>query len=307
METRSIGSLEVSVIGLGTNNFGFFMEEADVAPVLDVALECGINLLDTADSYASSERRLGAVLGSRRDDVVLATKFGSSTDELAGGAAPDYIRSAVERSLTELKTDRIDLYQLHRPDPNTPIAETLGALSDLQAAGKIREVGCSNFSADQLREAAAAGTPAQFVAVQNHYNVLHRDDEAEVIPTCEQLGIAYIPYFPLESGLLTGKYRRGQAAPDGTRLAKWGARGSEMLSDENFDAVDRLAAWAADRNHSLLELAFAWLLAKPCVASIIAGATRPDQVRANAAVEWRLTPAEVAEVDALTARPGHVG
>ena len=182
METRSIGSLQVSVIGLGTNNFGFYMDEAGVAPVVDAALECGINLLDTADSYLASERRLGAALGSRRDQVVLATKFGSSNDELAGGAAPDYVRSAVDRSLSELGTDRIDLYQLHKPDPSTPIADTLGALSELQGAGKIIEIGCSNFSALQLREAATAGSTAQFASVQNHYSLLRRDDEAEVIP-----------------------------------------------------------------------------------------------------------------------------
>ena len=303
METRSIGSLQVSVIGLGTNNFGFYMDEAAVAPVVDAALECGINLLDTADSYLASERRLGAALGSRRDQVVLATKFGSSNDELAGGAAPDYVRSAVERSLSQLGTDRIDLYQLHKPDPSTPIADTLGALGDLQQAGKVLEVGCSNFSAEQLREAAAAGAGARFASVQNHFSLLRRDDEAEVIPTCEQLGVGYIPYFPLENGLLTGKYRRGEAAPEGTRLAKQGKRGAAALNDdEQFDIVDRLSEWAADHGHSLLELAFAWLLAKPTVVSIIAGATRPDQVRANAAVDWRLTPEEVAEVDAITAR-----
>src|SRR5262245_51505872 len=167
MEMRSIGELQVSVIGLGTNNFGFLMEEADVAPVVDAAIECGINFFDTADSYATSERRLGAALGYRRDQILLATKFGSSLGELGGGAAPDYVRSAVDRSLAELGTDRIDLYQLHRPDPKTPISDTLGALGELQRAGKIREIGCSNFSTEQLREAATAGTFAQFVSVQN--------------------------------------------------------------------------------------------------------------------------------------------
>jgi aryl-alcohol dehydrogenase-like predicted oxidoreductase len=303
METRKIGSLDVSAVGLGTNNFGFRMDEADVPAVVDAALGAGITFFDTADAYGRSERRLAAALGARRDDVVLATKFASPLGaNRPGGARPEYIRSAVERSLRELATDRIDLYQIHRPDPDTPIAETLAALDELVRAGKVREIGCSNFSADQLVAAdeAVKGGAARFVSVQNHYNLLHRADEAEVLPTCERLGLAHIPYFPLASGLLTGKYRRGEPPPVGTRLAAWGDRADPMLADRNFDAIDRLTAWAQARGHTVLELAIAWLLAKPTVASVIAGATTAGQAQANAAATWWLAPDEVAEVDAIT-------
>jgi aryl-alcohol dehydrogenase-like predicted oxidoreductase len=304
METRKIGSLDVSIIGLGTNNFGFRMDEADVPAVVDAALEAGVSFFDTADAYGRSERRLAAALGARREDVVVATKFASPLGpNRPGGARPEYIRSAVERSLRELATDRIDLYQIHRPDPDTPIADTLAALDELVEAGTVREIGCSNFSAEQLVAAAAAvkDGAARFVSVQNHYNLLHRADEADVLPACQRLGLAHIPYFPLASGLLTGKYRRGEPPPEGTRLAAWGDRADAMLSDGNFDLVDRLAAWAEARGHTILELAFAWLLAKPTVASVIAGATTVGQAQANAATTWRLAPDEVAEVDAITA------
>jgi aryl-alcohol dehydrogenase-like predicted oxidoreductase len=303
MEMRRIGSLEVSLIGLGTNNFGFLMEEDQVPPVVDAALEAGINFFDTSDSYLESEVRLAKALGGRRDEVVIGTKFGSPLgDDGAGGASPAYIRQAVERSLTRLGTDRIDLYQLHVPDPSTPIADTLATLDDLVKEGKVLEIGCSNFSADQLDQAEAAVRPgaARFVSVQNHYNLLTRDDEAEVLPACRRLDIAYLPYFPLASGLLSGKYTRGEAAPAGTRLDKWGANLGSMLSDENFDRVEALTAWAGARDHTLLQLAFAWLAGHPEVASVIAGATRADQVVANAAAAaWTLTPDEVSEVDAL--------
>jgi aryl-alcohol dehydrogenase-like predicted oxidoreductase len=292
------------VVGLGTNNFGFFMEEGDVAPVVDAALEAGINFFDTADSYLESEVRLGRALGHRRDEVVVATKFGSPVGDDAGGAAPAYVRTAVERSLTRLGTDRIDLYQLHRPDPATPIADTLGTLGELVDEGKVVELGCSNFSAAQLREAAAvtgAGRPA-FVSVQNHWNLLERGDESEAVPECERQGLAYLPFFPLASGVLSGKYRRGEEPPTGTRMAVWGGTSSPLLSAESLDRVDALASWAGDHGHTVLELAIAWLAAHPVVASVIAGATRPDQVRANAAAgSWTLTPGEVAEVAALVA------
>jgi len=209
---------------------------------------------------------------------------------------------AVERSLRRLGTDHIDLYQLHRPDPATPIADTLGALDGLVHQGKVRQIGCSNFSAEQLREAEAAAGPGgtRFVSVQNHYNLVHREDEAEVIPECRQLGLAYLPFFPLASGLLTGKYTRGEAPPEGTRLQRWGDRAAGFLTDRNFDIADALSAWAADRGHSLVDLAFAWLKARDVVASVIAGATTAEQVRTNAAAgTWNLTPGEVAEVDAL--------
>jgi aryl-alcohol dehydrogenase-like predicted oxidoreductase len=272
--------------------------------VVDEALAAGVTFFDTSDSYGQSEERLGRALGSRRHEVVIGTKFGSPVGEGGtGGARPEYVRQAVERSLGQLGTDRIDLYQLHRPDPETPIADTLGALAELVGEGKVREIGCSNFSAQQLRDAEAAVAPGapRFVSVQNHYNLLNRGDEREVIPECKRLGLAYLPYFPLASGLLSGKYTRGQAPPEGTRLQRWGARGQGVLTDENFDTVDALTDWARAHGHSLLDLAIAWLLADPVVASVIAGATRPDQVQANAAAgEWHLSSAEAAEVGALT-------
>ncbi len=305
METRQIGSLEVTVVGLGTNNFGFGMSGEAVPPVVDEAFSLGINFFDTADSYGASEERLGQALGSRRDQVLIATKFGSPVmgEEGTGGARPEYVRAAVDASLKRLGTDHIDLYQLHRPDPDTPIGDTLGALAEAVAAGKVREIGCSNFTAAQLREAhAAAGDGPRFVSVQNHFNLLQRGDEADVIPVCEELGIAYLPYFPLASGLLTGKYQRGEKPPEGTRLQRWGDRAAGVLTDEAFDQVDALTAWAAAHGHSLLDLAFAWLAAKPTVASVIAGATKVDQVDANvAAGDWVLSPEEVAEVDQLVA------
>ncbi len=303
MQHRSIGSLSVSVIGLGTNNFGFTMDEADVALVVDAALEAGINFFDTADSYLSSEIRLGAALGNRRDQIVLATKFGSKADEeFTGGAAGPYIRRAVERSLKMLGTDRIDLYQLHRPDPAVDIAETLSVLQELVAEGKVLEIGCSNFSAEQLRAAAvAAGSGPRFVSVQNEYSLLERADEADVLPTCADLDIAYLPYFPLASGLLTGKYQRGAGVPSGSRVEKWNMA-DRVLTEENFAILETLTAWANDHGHSLLDLAFAWLLANPCVASVIAGATSPAQIAANAAAgSWVLSETDAAEVRTLVA------
>ncbi len=303
MEARRIGTLEVSVVGLGTNNFGMGMQEDEVQKVVDAALAAGITFFDTSDSYHQSEERLGRALGSRRHEVVIATKFGSRVGEDGtGGARPEYVRQAVERSLRQLGTDRIDLYQLHRPDPETPIADTLGVLGELVDQGKVAEIGCSNFSARQLRDAEAAVSPGapRFVSLQNHYNLLNRGDEGEVIPECKRLGLAYLPFFPLASGLLSGKYTRGQAPPEGTRMQRWGPRAQSLLSDENFDAVDALSQWAGSRGHTVLELAIAWLLADPVVASVIAGATRPDQVEANAAAgRWHLSAEEAAEVGAL--------
>jgi aryl-alcohol dehydrogenase-like predicted oxidoreductase len=303
MEMRQIGKLEVSLVGLGTNNFGLSMQADEVPPVVNAALESGINFFDTADSYKGSEERLGQALGRHRDEVIIGTKFGSPVGEHGtGGAAPGYVREAVDRSLRHLDTDRIDLYQLHRPDPQTPIADTLGVLDELVRQGKVREIGCSNFSAAQLREADASVAPggSRFVSVQNHYNLLNRADEQEVLPECRRLGLAYLPYFPLASGLLTGKYTKGEAPPAGTRLERWGDRAAGVLSDRNFDVVDDLSAWAEARGHDLVDLAFAWLAAQPVIASVIAGATKADQVRANAAAgEWRLSPEEAAEVDAL--------
>ena len=301
METRKIGSLDVTVIGLGTNNFGMGLAAEDVPPVVNAALDEGINFFDTSDSYGESEERLGRALGPRRDEVLIATKFGSPVrgEQGTGGAQPDYVRRALEASLRRLGTDRIDLYQIHRPDPNTPIADTLAVLDEAVRAGKVREIGCSNFSAALLRE-AAGGAGAHFVSVQNHYNLLNRADEDEVLPLCEQLGLAYLPYFPLASGLLTGKYRRGEEPAEGTRLQRWGGRGTGMLTDENFDKVDVLTAWADKHGRTVLDLAFAWLLAARVVSSVIAGATKADQVKANAAAaSWHLSDDERAEVNAL--------
>ena len=302
MEQRSLGSLSVSVIGLGTNNFGFFMEPDDVPAVVDEALAVGINFFDTADAYGASEERLAAALGARRDQVVVATKFFNSIDGQPGGASPAYIAQAVERSLLKLKTDYIDLYQLHRPDADTPIGDTLAALNELVVAGKVREIGCSNFTAAQLDEAEAAvrDGAARFVSVQNQWNLLQREDESDAVVAAERLSVGYLPFFPLASGLLSGKYRRGEGAPEGTRLAKVGDRAAAAFSDRNFDIIERLTGWASDHGHSLLELALAWLMAHEVVPSVIAGATSPAQIRSNAAAaQWKLSASDVAEVGVL--------
>jgi aryl-alcohol dehydrogenase-like predicted oxidoreductase len=291
MEKRRIGSLEVSIVGLGCNNFGWRIDAVAAAAVVDAALDAGINFFDTADVYGNgqSEEFLGRALGRRRENIVLATKFGMKMDEQHHGAKPQYVRQAAEDSLRRLGTDYIDLYQLHQPDPGVPIADTLGALDELVHAGKVREIGCSNFSAEQLREAN------RFVSVQNQYSLVHREPEAEVIPECERLGIAFIPFFPLANGLLTGKYRKGQPLPENSR-AKDGF-GPKVFTDQNLDLVERLTQFATSRGHTMLELAVSWLLARPVVASVIAGAKTPDQVRANAsAAGWRLTKADLAEL-----------
>lgn len=303
MDARRIGSLEVSVVGLGCNNFGRRIDEARSRAVVDAALDAGITLLDTADVYGDtrSEEYLGRILEGRRDRVVLATKFGSSIDESRpGGASPAYIRRAIEDGLRRLRTDRIDLYQLHEPDEETPIANTLETLDELVREGKVREIGCSNFTAEQLREANAAARPgaASFVSVQNELNLLDRADEQGALPEAERLGLSYIPYFPLASGLLTGKYRRGEPLPEGTRISGWPTdRVAEVLTDATFDRIDALTRFAEDRGHTLLELAIAWLLAQRPIASVIAGATRPEQVAANvAAAEWRLSEQDLADL-----------
>jgi aryl-alcohol dehydrogenase-like predicted oxidoreductase len=306
METRRIGSLEVSVVGLGCNNFGGRLDAEATARVVHAALDAGINFLDTADIYGGtkSEEFIGRALGGRRGAVVIATKFGGKIDEERRGARPEYVRRACEDSLRRLQTDHIDLYQLHMPDADVPIADTLGALNELVQAGKVREIGCSNFSVDQLRAAEAAVRPgaSRFVSVQNQYSLFHRDPERDVLPECERLGLAFLPYFPLASGLLTGKYRRGQPAPEGTRLS--GPRSANALSDENLARVEALIQLAASRGRTILDLAVSWLLARPAVASVIAGATSPEQVKANvAAANWRLTDADLAEIDAIASPP----
>jgi aryl-alcohol dehydrogenase-like predicted oxidoreductase len=307
MRSRPIGSLSASVIGLGCNNFGKrITDESRAHGIVHAALDAGITFFDTADVYGGtvSEQFLGRALAPRRDEVLIATKFGMPVDDERRGARPDYVRRAAEDSLRRLGTDRIDLYQLHEPDPDTPIADTLGALDELVRAGTVREIGCSNFSAEQLREAARA-TPAgaaRFVSVQNEYNLIDREPEAEVLPECRRLGLAFIPYFPLASGVLTGKYQTGEP-PEGTRLATYSAdRVDELLRPENLAAVERLSAWAVDHGHTVHELAIAWLLAQQPVASVIAGASSPDQVRANvAAAEWEIADADLAGVDAALA------
>lgn len=305
LPNRRIGSLDVSVVGLGCNNFGRRLDEPGTQKVIDAALDCGINFFDTADTYGGtdSEVFVGRCLGGRRSDVVVATKFGWEIDEERRGAHPDYLRRAVEDSLRRLGTDVIDLYQLHKPDPSVPIADTLGAMQDLVAAGKVREIGCSNFSAEQLEEAekAAADGP-RFVSVQNEYSLLNREPEQGVLDACERLGIAFIPFFPLASGLLTGKYRLGKEHPSG-RLTKMASL-SDRLNDEALSKVEGLIAFAENRGHSVLELAISWLLARKTVASVITGAMKPEQVRSNvAAASWTLSREELDEVDAIVPPP----
>jgi aryl-alcohol dehydrogenase-like predicted oxidoreductase len=295
MERRRIGSLEVSVVGLGCNNFGWRIDKQATRAVVEAALDGGINFLDTADMYdtGKSEEYLAEALRGRRNEVVLATKFGFSMGEGKSGASPAYVRQALDASLLRLGTDRIDLYQLHTPDPATPIADTLGALEDQVKAGKIREIGCSNFSAEQLREAGN-----RFASVQNEYSLFHRAPEADVLPECKRLGIAFIPYFPLANGLLTGKYRKGQPPPENSR-GKDGF-GPTVFTDRNLDIVESLIRFAAQHGHSLLELAVSWLAAQDTVASVIAGARTPEQAKMNAAAAaWKLTKAELAEVDEI--------
>lgn len=295
MEKRRIGSLEVSLVGLGCNNFGWRIDADATAKVVGAALEAGINFFDTADIYGNgqSEEYLGRALGSRRPQVLIASKFGMKLGEGLEGGRPEYVRQAADASLKRLGTDRIDLYQYHKPDPTVPLADTLGAMKELKQAGKVREIGCSNFSAEQLREAP------DFASIQNEYNLFNREPEKDVIPECERLGMAFLPYFPLANGLLTGKYRKGQPLPKGTRGGD--AWGPKVFTEENLDKVEKLIAYAESKGHTLLELAFSWLAAKRLVASVIAGATSPEQVRANAqAVKWELRYSDLAAIDAIT-------
>lgn len=307
LPTRPLGDsgLQVSVVGLGSNNFGRRVDLDGTRAVLDAALERGVTFVDTADIYGGhggSEELLGRVLAGRRAHVVLATKFGM---DMGDGRGPrgsrQYILGAVEASLRRLQTDVIDVYWYHVPDGVTPIAETLETLDGLVRAGTVRTIGASNFTAAQIEEADAIAREHgwhRFVAVQNEYSLLVRDAERDVIPTCERLGLGFVPYFPLASGLLTGKYRRGEAAPPGTRLA-----GRERVaSDERFDRLEALDRYARERGRSLLDVAIGALLARPVVASVIAGATKPDQVRANAdAAAWTPTPEDLDALGALLA------
>lgn len=300
-ESLSGSELKISRVGLGCNNFGRVVDVDATRSCVDAALDEGINHLDTADIYGAdgaSERHLGQVLGHRRDKVVLATKAGMDLGEgWTSRGSREYMRFSVERSLRRLATDRIDLFYFHEPDPTTPIAETLGALDEMIEEGKIRAIACSNFSAQQLREADAVsreqGT-ARFIAVQNHYSLLNRDDEKDVIPACEELGIAYIPFFPLASGLLTGKYRRGEERPAGTRLE------DAEVDEETFDRIEALQRFAEERGHTVLELAISALASQPAIPSVIAGATKPAQVQANAAAgSWQLDEADLKTLSQL--------
>ncbi len=306
METRSIGSLTVSVVGLGCNNFGSRLDQDATTEVVRAALDAGITLFDTADIYGAtkSESYLGVALGARRDEVVVATKFGMPVAEGKAGAAPAYVRAACEDSLRRLGTDRIDLYQLHAPDDTVPIADTLGMLDELHREGKVREIGCSNFSAAQLAEAAdAAGDAAAFRSVQNQYSLLYRAPEHDgVLEACDRLSLGFLPYYPLANGLLTGKVRAGEAPPEGTRLAAMPAeRSSLWLSEEYLGRVDAIRAVAARHSLEMLSVAFSWLLSRGEVASVIAGATTAAQIRANAAAPVPLDAAVVRELDTLTA------
>jgi aryl-alcohol dehydrogenase-like predicted oxidoreductase len=306
MEMRSIGAIPVPLAGIGCNNFGRRIDERRAREVVDGAFEVGATLFDTADLYGEgrSEEFLGKALRSRRDEAVIVSKFGMATppDGLTGGD-PVWVARACEASLTRLATDRIDVYLLHTPDDATPIADSLVAMSRLVDEGKVREIGCSNFSAKQLEE--AEGTAEEkgvrpFVTVQNEYSLLARDAREEVLPACRRLGLSFMPYFPLASGLLTGKYRKGRPPPPGSRLAGPGGW-DELMTDERLDLVERLVDFAEQHGHSTLELAMSWLATQPAIATVIAGATSAEQVRQNAeAVDaWRLNDDELAEIDDL--------
>jgi aryl-alcohol dehydrogenase-like predicted oxidoreductase len=303
MDLRSLGSLRVSVVGIGCNNFGMRIDAAATERVVHAALDAGINFFDTADIYGASksEEFLGRALKGQRERAIIATKFGMAVDEQRKGARPEYVKQACDDSLRRLGIEQIDLYQLHQPDPNVPIADTLGAMDGLVKTGKVREIGCSNFSAEQLDAAERATKPgaARFVSVQNEYSVLHREPENSVLPACERLGLGFLPYFPLASGLLTGKFEPGRPAPADSRLSlSWTSR---FTTEKNVAVAETLKAFAAAHQHTLLELAFSWLLSRPQVASVIAGATSPEQVRANAAaVNWTLTEEDLKEIDRLT-------
>jgi aryl-alcohol dehydrogenase-like predicted oxidoreductase len=309
MELRRVGNstLEVSVVGLGGNNFGGRLDLEATWAVVHRALDLGVTLIDTADAYNSgaSEELLGRILGERRKQVVLATKFGMAVDgsRRVAGASRGYLVQAVEASLQRLRTDWIDLYQLHRPDAATPIEETLRALDNLVRQGKVRHIGCSNLTGAQIAEAQQTAQRhglAHFIAAQDQYSLLARGIERELIPAIQTHGVGLIPYFPLASGLLTGKFKRGAPLPPNTRMSS--ARYADrFVNERNWRLVDELDAFARGRGHSLLELAFGWLIGKTAVASVIAGASSPEQVEQNVrAAGWKLTAEEMAEVDRIT-------
>lgn len=310
MEFRNLGQtgLRVSVIGLGCNNFGMKIDASASKQVVDATIDAGINFFDSADVYGqgASETFLGKALGDKRKDVIVATKFGAPMGEgdLMKGGSRRYIMNAVEASLKRLNTDYIDLYQLHFPDTSTPVEETLDALETIVRQGKVRYVGSSNFSGWQIADANWTSEQkglARFVTSQSEYSLLNRSIEKEVVPACERFGLGILPYFPLASGLLTGKYKRDQEAPKESRLAAWGDWGKQQLLKADFDVLDKLSAFAEERDHTLLDLAISWLVCLPYISSVIAGATTTDQIAANSkAGEWKLSAEEMAEVATIT-------
>jgi aryl-alcohol dehydrogenase-like predicted oxidoreductase len=313
VKKRNLGKsgLQVSVVGLGCNNFGWFADLEQSRKIVNKAIELGITLFDTSDIYGErggSEKALGQILGERRKDIILATKFGLPMDEAGTlkGASRRYIFSAVEASLTRLKTDWIDLYQIHVPDPLTPMEETLRALDDLVRQGKVRYIGCSNYPAWQVADALWISKHLglnSFISCQDEYSLLLRKPEHELLPAMEAHGLGLLPYFPLASGLLTGKYKR-DSLPEGSRLTKAKPLANRYMTDANWKIVEDLEKFCAQRGHTLLELAFSWLAAKPVVSSIIAGATKPEQVEQNVkALDWELAADDMAEVDRLAAKP----
>lgn len=304
MEYRRLGGsgLKVSAVGLGCNNFGMRCDAEQTQAVVNKALDLGITLFDTADVYGgggASETLLGKALGDKRKDIVLATKFGVPMGKslLERGGSRRYVHRALEASLTRLGTDYIDLYQIHFPDGDTPIEETLEALDEVVKQGKVRYIGCSNFSGWQLVESQWVSKSrglARFITAQNHYNMLERTIRHELVPACGKYQVGILPYFPLASGLLTGKYHRGEAPSKDTRLGLWGQRGASMLADQSFDKVEKLEGFAKERGKSLLELALGWLLSQAEVPSVIAGSTKPEQVESNvSAGEYRLSPLDM--------------
>lgn len=311
MDYRRLGhsGLCVSAVGIGCNNFGAKCDEAATRAVVHACLDAGITLFDTADMYGNrggSETLLGRILGHHRKDIVLASKFGLPMGEgpYLNGAGRHYIMRAVEDSLRRLRTDHLDLYQVHRPDPATPIEETLRALDDLVRDGKVRYVGCSNFAGWQLAEAewaARAGGTVRFISAQNEYSLVDRRIEGELVPAANAYGVGILPYFPLANGLLTGKYQRNHAMPDGARMTERPTRAEEVLTDRNWTIAEKVADYAAARGHSLLEAAIGWLASQDHVPSVIAGATTAEQVAQNAAAaDWRMTAEEIADINALS-------
>jgi aryl-alcohol dehydrogenase-like predicted oxidoreductase len=311
MKYRNLGrsGLRVSLIGLGCNNFGGRIGLDATRAVVDKAIDCGITLFDTADIYGErggSETLLGEVLGSRRKDIVLASKFGMEMDDAGAkvGGSRRWMMRAVEESLTRLKTDWLDLYQYHRPDPLTPVDETLRAFEDMIRQGKVRYIGCSNMPSWQVATAQwtakdIGATP--FVSAQDEYSLVVRDAEKELIPTLQHYGLGLLPYFPLASGLLTGKYKRNAPMPEGARLTNTQRLADRYLTDGNWDKAEKLGDYAAAQGRTMVELAFSWLASQPVVSSVIAGATRPEQIAANVkAADWALTADDMAAIDAIT-------